>query len=120
MACIISSSHPNSVIHDQGKEFVGFHFQQMLQRNGVRSQPTTVKNPQANTLGTLSTLNPPAGVDTANRLIEMALANCMFATRAIIHGTLQTTPGGIAFHRDMILNLPLIADYKFYRNNVNN
>jgi hypothetical protein len=65
MACMISSSHPNSVIHDQGKEFVGFHFQQMLQRNGVRSQPTTVKNPQANTLGTLSTLNPPAGFDTA-------------------------------------------------------
>jgi transposase InsO family protein len=113
---------PDSVIHDQGKEFIGFHFQQMLQRNGVRSHPTTVKNPQANaicermhhtvgnTLHMLSTLNPPAGVDTANRLVEMALANCMFATRATVHGTLQTTPGSIAFHRDMILNLPLIAD----------
>jgi transposase InsO family protein len=113
---------PDLVIHDQGKDFVGFHFQQMLQRNGVSSRPTTVKNPQANaicermhhtvgnTLRMLSTLNPPAGVDTANRLVEMALANCMFATRPTVHGTLQTTPGGITFHCDTILNLPLIAD----------
>jgi hypothetical protein len=43
-------------------------------------------------------------------VVETALANCMFATQATVHGTLQTTPGGIAFHRDMILNLPLIAD----------
>ena len=34
----------------------------------------------------------------------------MFATRATVHGTLQTTPGGITFHRDMILNLSLITD----------
>jgi hypothetical protein len=33
----------------------------------------------------------------------------MFATRATVHGSLQTTPGGIAFHRDMILNIPIIA-----------
>jgi transposase InsO family protein len=118
---------PDSVIHDQGTEFVGFHFQQMLQRNGIRPRPTTVKNPQANaicermhhtvgnTLRTLATLNPPNGADTANRLVDTALANCMFATRATVHGSLQTTPGGIAFQRDMILNLPLIADFQLLK-----
>ena len=28
----------------------------------------------------------------------------------MVHGTLQTMPGGIAFNHDMILNLPLVAD----------
>ena len=92
---------PDSIIHDQGTEFFGFHFQQMLQRNGIRPRPTTVKNPQANaicermhhtvgnTLRTLATLNPPNGADTANRLVDTALANCMFAIRASVHGSLQ-------------------------------
>ena len=116
-----------TVIHDPGTEFIGYHFQHMLQRNGIRARSTTVKNPQANaicermhqtvgnTLRTLVTLNPPAGIDTANRLVDTALANCMFATRATVHGSLQTTPGGIAFHRDMILNIPIIADLQLLR-----
>ena len=118
---------PMTVIHDPGTEFIGYHFQHMLQRNGIRARSTTVKNPQANaicermhqtvgnTLRTLVTLNPPAGIDTANRLVDTALANCMFATRATVHGSLQTTPGGIAFNRDMILNIPLIADWQLLR-----
>ena len=68
-----------------------------------------------NTLRTLATLNPPNGADTANRLVDTALANCMFAIRATVHGSLQTTPGGIAFQRDMILNLPLIADFQLLK-----
>jgi hypothetical protein len=49
-----------------------------------------------NTLHTLATLNPPNGADTANHLVDTALANCMFTIRATVHGSLQTTPGGIA------------------------
>ena len=41
---------PDVVIHDPGTEFIGYHFQQMLQRNGIHAQSTTVKNPQANAI----------------------------------------------------------------------
>ena len=61
-------------------------------------------------LRTLATFNPPAGIDSANHLVDTALANCMFATHAALHGPLKTTPGGIAFNLDMILDIPLLAD----------
>ncbi len=41
---------PIAVIHDNGKEFVGFEFQELLQSYGIDSTPTTVKNPQANAI----------------------------------------------------------------------
>ena len=120
-------SEAQFVIHDPVKEFVGYHFQQVLQRNSIHARSTTVKNPQANaicermhhtvgnTLRTLATLNPPAGINSATRLVDTALATCMFATRATVHGALKTTPGSIAFHRDMILNIPIIADLQLLR-----
>eukprot|EP00957_Ditylum_brightwellii_P037748 2854614-Ditylum_brightwellii.AAC.2 len=39
---------PRKFIHDNGGEFIGDAFQQMLQRNGVEEAPTTSCNPQAN------------------------------------------------------------------------
>jgi hypothetical protein len=63
-----------------------------------------------NTLRVLNTLNPPAGVTSLNELVDTALANAMYATRAAVHGTLKATPGSIAFSRDMILDIPFIAD----------
>ena len=34
----------------------------------------------------------------------------MYATRCTYHSALKTTPGGLAFGRDMILNIPLVTD----------
>jgi hypothetical protein len=34
----------------------------------------------------------------------------MYATRATLHSALQTTPGALAFGRDMVLDIPVIAD----------
>ncbi len=34
----------------------------------------------------------------------------MYAPRCTYHGALKTTPGGLAFGRDMILNIPLVTD----------
>jgi hypothetical protein len=42
----------------------------------------------------------------------MALSNAIYATRAAVHGSLQATPGSLAFGRDMILDIPLIADFR--------
>jgi transposase InsO family protein len=113
---------PMNVIHDQGGEFIGQKFLQRLHVHNIRSRPTTTKNPQANsvcermhqtignTLRTLSTLHPPEGLAQAEHLVDTAIADTVYATRCTYHSTLKTTPGGLAFGRDMILNLPLVTD----------
>mmetsp|Transcript_24155 Transcript_24155/g.44924 ORF Transcript_24155/g.44924 Transcript_24155/m.44924 type:complete len:177 (+) Transcript_24155:849-1379(+) len=85
-------------------------------------QCTTSKNPQANSvcermhqsignsLRVLSTMNPPNGITSAKQLVDSAIADAVFATRSTYHSTLKTTPGGLAFGRDMVLNIPLVTD----------
>jgi hypothetical protein len=97
----------------------------MLARHNIAHRPTTTKNPQANaickcmhqtignTLRAMADMNPPEGIEMANQLVDAALADCVFATRAAIHGSLQSSPGALAFGRDMILDIPRIADCFF-------
>jgi transposase InsO family protein len=113
---------PLNVIHDQGGEFVGYDFQRRLEVHDIRSRPTTAKNPQANSvcermhqaignsLRVLSTMNPPRGATNAKHLVDTAIADAVYATRCTYNSTLKTTPGGLAFGRDMILNIPLVTD----------
>jgi len=114
---------PMRCIHDQGGEFTGYAFQSMLNRHNIEASPISSKNPRANSicermhqavgnsLRAMATLNPPGGINNANTLVDTALANCMYATRAAIHGTLQGSPGSLVFNRDMILDIPMIADW---------
>jgi transposase InsO family protein len=39
---------PNPCIHDNGGEFVGYSFQQLLAHHHIKDVPTTIKNPQPN------------------------------------------------------------------------
>ena len=41
---------PIQCIHDNGGEFIGHEFQMLLDQAGIKSKPTTVKNPQANSI----------------------------------------------------------------------
>jgi hypothetical protein len=116
-------------MHDQGGEFMGFHFREMLARHNITPHPITAKNPQANSvcermhqtvgnsLRVLSTLNPPLGLGHALQLVDTAIANAVFATRAAYSSAIKTTPGGLAFGRDMVLDLPLIADLQSIKDN---
>jgi hypothetical protein len=49
-------------------------------------------------------------LDDAHLLIDTALANAMYAMHATFHSGLMTTPGALSFGRDMVMNIPLIAD----------
>jgi hypothetical protein len=118
---------PTSCVFDQGGEFIGWAFQHMLEENDIQRRPTTTKNPQANaicermhqsignSLRVLRNWTPPDGVVNAQMLIDAALANAMYATRASYHSGLRTTPGALAFHRDMVLNIPVISDLQTIR-----
>ena len=114
--------HPQSCIYNQGNEFLGYQFQQHLQCYHIHSKVSTVKNPQSNAVAErlhqtvtnilCSTLyaNPPDNQLEAELLVDTALQKATYAMRATVHTTLKATPGSLVYHRDMILNIPVVAD----------
>jgi hypothetical protein len=86
--------------------------------------PTTVKNPQSN--ATCERVHQTIGntlrtmlliIIIASELVESVLATAMHATRASANRSLSNnTPGSLAFHRDMMSDIPLIAEAMAIRN----
>jgi hypothetical protein len=119
---------PVRCIHDNGPEFIGYAFKQMLHVNGIQDKAVSKLNPQSNAIcermhrtvadhiRNLFRAQPPNNVDAANDIIDTALAATGYALRASVNRPLRTSPSVIAFHRDMILNVPLFADLALIRN----
>ena len=120
---------PVRIIYDQGPEFKGQGFQAVLRNHNIRKRPTTVKNPQANAicerlhqtitnvLRPLCLMHPPQNIDEASLIIDTALQAASYSARTAIHTTMENAPGAIAFSRDMLLNIPLIADLYILQQN---
>jgi len=119
------SRYPKPVrcIHDNGGEFIGREFQLKLAQHGIHDAPTTSRNPTANAicermhlvigniLRTRFNNDSAPHITTANQAVDDALATCTHAMRCSVSMSLQNnTPGELVFHRDMILNLPVIID----------
>lgn len=113
---------PEACVHDNGGEFVGYEFQLLLEQCGIRSRPTTSRNPTANaicermhqTVGNiLRTIlhGETVTAATAEAIVDEALATAMHALRSSISRSLDLhSPGEIVFNRHMFLNLPVLAD----------
>ena len=114
---------PLECVHDNGPEFISHEFQDLLKKAGIRKKPTTSNNPQSNgviesvhktvgqVLRTYVELKPPRTQEEVDTMIESALATAMFATRCSAHLSLGGfSPGALVFGRDMMLDIPLIAD----------
>ena len=54
--------------------------------------------------------NPPQDVEQTNNIMDTCFATEAYASCAAIHRSLKISPGALAFHRDMILDIPLLAD----------
>ena len=48
--------------------------------------------------------------EQANHVIDTALQTAAYAARATIHSSMKISPGALVFQRDMLLDIPLIAD----------
>lgn len=113
---------PLCCVHDNGKEFTGAEFQEMLLSYGMKSVPTTVRNPQSNAVlervhGVLHnharTFETEAlEVRDWNHPFRQLVAFCAFAIRSTIHTVLQATPGQIVFRRDMILPIAFAVNWE--------
>ena len=112
---------PNTVIFDPGSEFKGA-FRDMLRKTGIHPAPTTVKNPQANAicehlhqmiadiLHPIFHLKLPLPVGEAEEIVDDAIATVAHASRTSLHLTMKLSPGAIVFNRDMLLDIPVLAD----------
>ena len=60
--------------------------------------------------------NPPKNMNQARDIIDDALATAMHAMHTIVATSLGSTPGVLAFSRDMLLNIPLVVDWKAITN----
>jgi len=119
---------PKKCMYDQGNEFLGAEFQKILQRNNIEPAPAATKNPQANSnverlhqtiassLRLLSYAHPPRNEAEREDMVNTALQTASYAAKAAIHSTMKLSPGAIAFGRDMLLNIPVIADFEHLRN----
>jgi len=118
---------PVNCIYDQGSEFIGFEFDDLLYRWGIHKRPITSKNPQANAvcermhqtvadlLRTMNQANPPQNEVNARAAVERAISIASHALRITTHSTLGYSPGSIVFNRDMLLDIPFVADLLLLR-----
>jgi hypothetical protein len=60
----------------------------------------------------LFSANPPANVTTVAEMVDTALATALHAARSALHRTLGVLPGGLVFHRNMFLDIPLLTDFR--------
>ena len=63
-----------------------------------------------NSLRAMTHAHPPERLQQAIDIIDTCLANAAYVTHTVIHHTVDISPGALLFQRDMILNIPLIAD----------
>ena len=118
---------PKRCIHDGGPEFKAA-FQDHMAKCGVKTVQTTSHNPTANgicermhltvqqLIRIYTNLDPPKTLKQARRIVDKALAAASHAMRISVTRTLgHNSPGALAFGRDMLLDVPFIADWEAVR-----
>ena len=115
------SRYPRSknIIYDNGSEFK-LHFKSLCDSYGLKRKPTTIKNPQANAIlerihAVIADMIRTSGLDMQEtctpQMVDELLTNIAWAVRSTYHTVLKTTPGAAIFGRDMLFDIPYLADW---------
>ena len=108
-----------NTISDNGSEFK-LHFKSLVDSYGLKRKPTSIKNPQANAVlerihAVVTSMMRTSGLDNSDaitpEMINNFLVNVAWAIRSTYHTVLKTTPGAAVFGRDMLFDIPLLADW---------
>jgi len=105
-------------VHDNGKEYTGIEFQELLLSYGVKAKPTTVKNPQANAIvkcifGTLEEqICTTVFDDNWSEDIDTFIQACAFALRVTTPVNGSYSPAQVAFGYDLIFRQKVVIDWE--------
>ena len=113
---------PAQVIHDNGSEFIGAEFQEMLHSFDITPVPTTVKNPQANlvikqvhlTMGDCCRMEK-FKFGTWEEQTQTVFSSIMWAIRSTLHSVVAYNPGQLAFNRDMLMRTKVVVDWELIK-----
>ena len=115
------SRYPRSrkIIYDNGSEFK-LHFRTLCDTYGLERKPTTIKNPQANAIlervhqvimGMLRTAELDMAETISEEDVSTFLDDASWAIRTTHHTVLKASPGAAIFGRDMLFDIPFVADW---------
>ena len=101
---------------------MGQHFQDLLVKYDCKSQPTTVKNPQANALVErmhltlanqlrVKVFEEDTWVEDTDHLVQ----SCAWALRTTVPSTVPHAPGTLAFGMDMIYRHKIMVDWELLK-----
>ena len=108
------------VIFDNGSEFK-LHFEDLCDSYSLKRKSTSIKNPQANAIlerihQVLMNMIRTSEIDMSDSVapsdIDAVLTNASWAIRSTYHTVLKASPGAAIFGRDMLFDIPYIADWK--------
>jgi hypothetical protein len=108
-----------NIIYDNGSEFK-LHFETLCDSYGLKRKPTSIKNPQANAIlervhQVIMTMARTAELDMADTVepsdVADFLTNAAWAIRSTYHTVLKASPGAAIFGRDMLFDIPFLADW---------
>ena len=106
------------IVYDNGSKFK-LHFADLCESYQIKRKPTSVKNPQANSIleriyGVLTNMMRTAKLDMADTVtsesVDEFLTNAAWALCSTYHTVLQSLPGTAIFGRDMLFDIPYVAD----------
>ena len=115
---------PKVVVYDNGKEFIGEEFQELLESYNIRGVPTTVKNPQSNgivermhltladMLHTMTVILDEDCPIKINDAIETMMQATAWSLRTTISTVTNVSPGMVFFGRDMIFNFQMQINWQ--------
>ncbi len=106
------------MLYNNGSEFK-LHFCALCATYGVKRKPTSIKNPTANAIlehihALFTNMLRAAKLDMAKSVnasdIDILLSNTAWAICSTHHAVLNASPGAAIFGRDMLFDIPFIAD----------
>ena len=107
------------VIYDNGSEFK-LHFEGLCDSFSLQRSPSSVKNPQSNAIlerqhAVIADCMRSSSLDMRDTVtpddIDDFVVNVAWALRSTYHTVLKTTPGAAIFGRDMMFDIPYLADW---------
>ena len=111
---------PVDITYDNGSGFK-LYFRELCDSYSIKRKPTTVKNPRANAVlervhGVFGDMMRTAGLDMSetvnDEMVDSFIDAAAWAIRSTHHTVLGMSPGAAVFGRDMLFDIPHLADWK--------